>query len=266
MCGIAGMSLSPRDQGQVNVPRLASAMLRAIEARGRHATGVAYNDNEGSVWYDKAPMPGSRYAATRLSVSPLSTNVVLHTRYATGGWAARPEVNENNHPFALPGVTGIHNGVLRNPEALFSLAGVRPSTGTDSEALFAALAYRSSTRADVLRRVDGDASVAWIETDYPDRLYLARLEGRPLAVARTPRGSTLFASTVGLLVKAAREAGVRLGKVYDVPEWTYLVIDSGRFRRVDRLQPIVTTLVRHDAAEVPVPSRAVNPALRLGVK
>lgn len=277
MCGIAGYNLTVKDARRIDGPRLAGALLRQIQKRGRDATGAAWGDAEG-VWYDKAPVPGAQYAATRLQVSPLSRNAILHTRFATGGWKARPAVNENNHPFHFPGVTGIHNGVLWNPDDLWEMAGRAPSVATDSAALFAALSWRDGTRTAVLREVLGDASVAWIETEHPDRTYLARLSGRPLAVGRTPGGSFLWASTKPLLQAAAADARVRLQSLRDVPEWTYLVLEDGRLRRCERLASGHSAVLwaagrrQEMARQRPVApvtvsrngSRTVNPALRLG--
>lgn len=268
MCGIAGMSLAQSDLGRLDVCDLSAALLRQIEKRGTDATGVAWSDPEG-VWLDKAPVRGRVYAERHLPMDPRAFTAILHTRYATGGLRARPEINENNHPFSLPGVTGIHNGVLTNHRDIFRRLGVKPTTGTDSEAIFAALAHRTGTRLQALTMIRGDASVAWIETAKPDRLFLARLEGRPLAVAHTPGGSLLFASTKALLQQAADEALVPIQGLRDVPENTYLVIDSGRLIRMDRIpaaprpQPTGGKKVTKILPALD-PRDNVNPALRLG--
>lgn len=238
MCGIGGMNLTTKDlkgSMSLDVMRLSHELLLDLEHRGPHATGAAWSDAEG-VWYDKAPERARQYVK-HLPISPLSRNVILHTRYATGGWAATPKVNDNNHPFSLPGVTGVHNGVLRNHEQMWKGLPIGPETGTDSEVIFAALAYRTGSRCEVLRQIRGDASIAWIETEHPDRLYLARLEGRPLAVARTEAGGVVWASTAAILKSASAAADVPLYKIRNVPEWTYLVIQNGRIRRVDRIRP-----------------------------
>lgn len=261
MCRIAGFSLHPDDD--LDAVLLARQMLLACEHLGPDATGAAWHDPDGT-WYDRAPVRARHYV-DRLPMSPLATTAILHTRYATGGHAARPELNRNNHPFPLPGVTGIHNGVITNPGWLHGLYGTTPTAATDSEALFAALSARpdGATRADVLREVEGDAAVAWLETEFPTRLYLARLEGRPVAVAHTEGKSLLFASTAAILTEAARKAEVRLRMqtIRTLPEWTYLVVEGGTIRRVDRLQPERQPLWDTAAA---LPNRRVDPALRLG--
>lgn len=231
MCGIAGFSIA--EEATFDPVPLARHLLTAIETRGRHAAGAGWTDGEG-VWWDKAAMTGSQYATRRLSMSPLTTTAVLHTRFATSG---SPKDNRNNHPHVLPGIVGVHNGVLRNWRRLFGDLGVEPESQCDSEAIFALLAYSGLTPTEALSFVEGDASVAWIDTDTPDRLHLARLEGRPLAVASTPRGSLVFASTKQLLVGAMQRASVQIKRVWDVPEWTHLVVDKGSIIDVERFQP-----------------------------
>lgn len=269
MCGIAGYSLSEYDQDTLDAHDLSNRLLVGIEPRGPHATGVAWHDSEGT-WWHKAPGRASRYVKDN-PLSPLASTAILHTRWATHG---SPSVNANNHPFALPGVTGVHNGVLSNHAEVFRNLGVKPTTETDSEALFAALAYRQpgTTRVDALQTIRGDAAVAWLEPEFPDRLYLARLNGRPLHVATTEGGSLLFASTSEAIRRACWLAEVHLANEQEVPEWTYMVVTAGSVHRVDRFEP-ETRGVRHNLVSTPRrplydrvdPRDNVSPALRLGV-
>jgi glucosamine 6-phosphate synthetase-like amidotransferase/phosphosugar isomerase protein len=269
MCGIAGYSLSEYDADTLDAHDLAARLLVQIENRGPHATGVAWHDADGT-WWHKSPGRATRYVRD-MPLSPNATTAILHTRYATHG---SPSRNGNNHPFALPGVTGVHNGILSNHRETFDRLGVEPTTETDSEALFAALAYRApgETRVDALQTIRGDAAVAWVEPEFPDRLYLARLNGRPLVVGTTEGGSLLFASTAEAIRKAAWLAEVHLDdEPRGVPEWTYLVVVAGQVHRVDRFEPAAPG-VRHNLVSTPRrplydrvdPRDHVSPALRLG--
>lgn len=234
MCGIAGFSLSPTEH--LDALGLSRSLLLAIERRGPHATGAVWTEADGGNYYDKAALPARRYV-DRLPLSPTSTTAAIHTRFATKG---DPANNGNNHPFVLPGITGVHNGVLRNDDAIFARLGVeREAPGqTDSEAIFALLAYGDYDHpTEALAEVEGDAAVAWIETERPRSLHLARLSGRPLAVGTTPAGSLLFASTLPLLREAAGRARVRLDRSWDVPEWTYLRVWRGGIQEVRRFAP-----------------------------
>lgn len=249
MCGIAGLSKTDTDR-TLDTVNLSRCLLRAIEARGRHAAGAAWTE-EGDVWWDKAPVPGSAYAK-RLPMGPLATTAILHTRFATKG---DPKDNGNNHPFSLPGITGIHNGCLTNDAVIFNMLGVeRTAPGkTDSEAIFALLAHRhpSLSRADALGLVEGDAAVAWIETSDPDRLHLARLVGRPLAIGETVRGSLVFASTETLLRLACATAGVRLNEVWDVPTMTYVTAVNGCISTVEEIVPAFAEPITDPRDHVP---------------
>ena len=167
-------------------------------------------------------------------MAPTSTVAALHTRYATKG---DPADNGNNHPFVLPGISLVHNGVLRNDDELFAELGVaRTAPGhTDSEAIAALLAYGDHDHpTDALERIDGDAAVAWIETDRPRTLHLARVTGRPLAIGFTPGGSAVFASTVEMLRAGAFRAGLRLTRTWDVGPRTYVRLWRGRTQEVER--------------------------------
>lgn len=222
MCGLAGYNLSEKED-RVDVVKLARAMLTELQARGRDAAGAAWTEG-GQVWWDKAPGLPSLYAK-RCPIGPLATNAVLHSRAATDG---DPRDNRNNHPFALPGVTGAHNGILLDWKHWFRDLGVEPESDCDSEAIFALLAYGTGRRVDRLAPLKGDAAIAWIETDRPNTLWLVRLVGRPMAVAQTLRGSFLYASTRDILIRSAKAAEVKLAVVWEMPEDMMFRVESGR--------------------------------------
>jgi glucosamine 6-phosphate synthetase-like amidotransferase/phosphosugar isomerase protein len=231
VCGIAGYSLNP-DEG-IDALNLARHLLLAIESRGPHATGAVWTEADGNAYFDKAGVTASRYI-DRLPLAPTSQVACLHTRYATKG---SPRSNGNNHPFVLPGVSLVHNGVLRNDDAIFARLGVeRTAPGqTDSEAIAALLAYGDHAHPTAaLEELQGDAAVAWIETDRPRTLHVARVVGRPLAIGFTPGGSALFASTVVALRIGARAAGLTLTRTWDLGPRTYVRLWRGRTQEVER--------------------------------
>lgn len=279
MCGIAGFSLSDKDARTTDALTLSRALLCAIERRGPHATGAAWTEADGNAYWHKAPLPARRYVG-QLPMPPTSTVAILHTRYATGG---DPAINENNHPFSLPGITGIHNGVLRNHRSIFARLGVEPTTETDSEAIFALLSHDERPAWDSLGDVDGDAAIAWIETDRPRSLQLARLDGRPLALAETRGGSLIFASTLPLLRIGVAGSGLAITRTWDVPPYRYLRFWKGnaqesrgitrrnRSRAVTAIQRLAETgdrsaadyLVEQQRLRIEAADR-VDPRLRLG--
>lgn len=232
MCGIAGFSLHPDETG-IDSLDLARHLLVAIEPRGRDASGAVWTEADGQSYYHKEGVRARSYV-DHLPMSPTTTTAALHTRYGTGG---DPADNRNNHPFSLPGITGIHNGTLTNHRDIFRELGVDPECETDSEAIFALLAYSDLPITEALAKIKGNATVAWLETERPRSLHLARLTGRPLAAATTPAGSFIFASTPELLRLGCLNADVPLKRVWTVPEWTYLRVWRGQPQQVERFRP-----------------------------
>lgn len=272
MCGIGGFSLAPSDR-KTDAVRVARNLLRVLMVRGTDASGAAWAES-GGVWWDKAPVNGQEFGR-RLSMGPLAKAGIVHTRFATVG---DPQENGNNHPFALPGITGIHNGNVKNSRQIFDLLGVERTApgGTDSEAIFALLAHSGLGPVDCLEMIEGDATCAWLQTERPDVVHVARLDGRPLSVARGTRGSIFFASTRTLLMLALRASEVPVAKAWDVGPGTYLTLVDGKVRTAERfavarpvfVAPRVSKVSRYDEWDwddrmLADPYR-INPALGLG--
>lgn len=222
MCGIAGVNFHPRDEANAN--RLSDALLKELEIRGRDATGSAWVTPDDETWFHKLPVRSSLYTS---QVPARVRSMILHTRMATHG---NPSDNVNNHPIVLPGIVGVHNGIVSNYAQLFTIAGAEPTSEVDSEGIFALLNSRQGHPADILGEVDGNAAIAWLETEQPHLLRLARLEGRPLFIATTTTGSTIFGSTESIIRKACQRASVRIAdkSMWEVPEWTYLRLRDGK--------------------------------------
>jgi len=228
MCGIAGASLHPDEKCAPT--RIATAMLKAIEHRGRDATGAAWVAPQSlAVYFQKDNVPASKFVP-QLNLEGART-FILHTRYGTKGSATN---QANNHPIVLPGMVGIHNGMLRNDDALFAMLGedTKRYGQVDSEAAFALLNADDKTpTTHRLGMLEGSAALAWLQVDdegCSDRvLHLARVAYSPLVLGFTPKGSVLFASTYGAVRAAATVIGVNLTHTLDVKEGTYLRIHRG---------------------------------------
>jgi glucosamine 6-phosphate synthetase-like amidotransferase/phosphosugar isomerase protein len=124
-------------------------------------------------------------------------------------------------------VIGVHNGVIVNDDDLFDDHGWDRIAEVDSEAIFQLLADPSLgiTR---LGHLIGRAAIAWFDVADATTLHLARLEGSPLVVGHTLRGSVVFASTEPLLKAAANKVGLRLATVWHVPEFFYIKVVNGK--------------------------------------
>jgi len=226
MCGIAGLSLAADERCYPT--KISAAMLRAIAHRGPDATGAAWVEPKSlEVWFQKEPVPASQFIPM-LDLHGART-AILHTRYGTQG---AKENNDNNHPIVLPGMVGIHNGMLRNDDALFALTGAERIGQVDSEAAFALLNHHDGTDTCTrLAMLEGSAALAWLTVDdegLSDRvLHLARVTSSPLWVAQSNRGSFFFGSTRGTIEAAEKEMGQVFPFVQMIPEGTYMRIRRG---------------------------------------
>lgn len=216
MCGIAGYSLTRKDAQRIDRVRLTSAMLSAIESRGRDASGMAWwnTAQPGKIRVRKTNVSASRYIKSGRVKAEMGEGVntaILHTRWATQG---SPSVNGNNHPIMRPPVVLVHNGHVSNDDDLFTRLGVERQAEVDSEAIAALLATDPAPLHELLPSVRGRAAVAWmdkrhlVDSKRGPVLHVARITDSPLAVGQTRGGSFFFASTMSLLHKALDEAGV----------------------------------------------------------
>lgn len=244
MCGIAGASLSPKDQ--VNAKRIAKAMLLEIEHRGRDATGFAFRDSNGQFQVHKRDIDATQFVKRNLCLPKASRTFIMHTRFATQG---DPIFNENNHPILTAGIVGVHNGHVSNDWELFrdiddALEVKHPDSirigEVDSEAVFALLGYLDydGDAPKLLEQVRGGAAIAWMnEADESDALYLARLNSSPLIIGETDSGSLLFASTQEAVEAGANVAGLTLKMIRDIPEGTYMRVLDGTYVDVRMFEP-----------------------------
>ena len=80
---------------------------------------------------------------------------------------------------------------------------------------------------EALTLLDGRVALSWLEVSDPNTLHLARWSGSPLAIGQSRRGTFIFASTMGMLRRAASESGLSLTMAEEVPEGWYFKIRGG---------------------------------------
>lgn len=220
ICGISAFSLAP--DSKVNARALAHALLTSIESRGSHASGFAYSTEEGKTGFYKEDRPGSQLV---LGTLPRRANtVILHTRFATQG---SPKDNRNNHPVISPDgqIALVHNGVISNDDRLRSRLGLTKAHGEVDSLVIPALLQESGP--DGLGDLAGYAAIAWIDSNNPDMLEIARLKTSPVAYTWLFDGSFVMASTPELLRSALDSLTLGYGGVFEMSDQRQITVSGG---------------------------------------
>lgn len=204
MCGIAGFMIAPGDQGKIDTELMTLVLGYEMQSRGKDATGILTVDRKGRTKLRKKPTKAELFLAGREGIGKSATTCLIHARAATQGDKSNPL---NNHPIRYGKIIGIHNGVLSNDAALFRHYQWERHGQVDSEAIFAAL--NNLPQEQALTSIDGSWAIAWINTDDPRKLWLARGESNPINYALTTNGSICFASTASAVRDAMEYGGVK---------------------------------------------------------
>ena len=225
MCGIGAFQLV---DSEVRFAKpLCQALLRGLEVRGAHASGIAWHENNiNKTWVQKSAQRGSLFAKV---IDPeVGSTCIVHTRYATQG---SPSNNDNNHPIDVGGMVGVHNGHVSNDNTLIAKLPKYTRRGqVDSEAAFAYLQHgpKSEGLSGRLAKIKGGAALMWLNSEGPRKLlHIARLRTSPLCFAHTEAGSVIVASTQPILEKACKDAGLKIGKVTHLDEGVYIRFEKG---------------------------------------
>lgn len=215
ICGLAGFSLNPN--AQVDAAVLAAALALSIESRGGHATGIAhYHPHQKAVLVTKDGVTAYEFIDQIMeSVDPKCRAAIIHTRFGTKGSS---DVNENNHPIVLPGIVGVHNGIVSNDDEVTKKLELDRVAEVDSEVLFHII--RDQGVRHVAEHVHGDAAVAWMNVGHepgkmlrPPTVNIAVLNNRPAVLAwlfHRDKGKPASTSTSEGLVFASTAAALRM--------------------------------------------------------
>lgn len=218
MCGIGGFSLS--ENSKINSRKASNVMLGLLEKRGSQASGAGWHSDSGA-GYVKRDVRGS---ALNLKSMPRRTDaVILHTRLATHG---STRDNRNNHPVQSPDGTIqlVHNGVIYNHDLVRTELDYKlPAVDTS---VIPALLQEESIAG--VAKLDGDASIAWLDGDKFGDLHIARIEHSPLAICQVRDGSFFFASTSSILDKFLKKMRLTATFYLDMPERLGYTIRNGR--------------------------------------
>jgi len=187
MCGVFGF-ITRTGRGP-DLGRLRRLAIQT-EQRGTHAFGLAWV-NQTTIDMFKRPGPATANLDD-IDVCKNATAVIGHCRWATHG---NSRDNRNNHPHQAGTGWMVHNGVVRNHEALIDEFHLHPQTECDSEVLgllIAKLSGKIGQRAARSARAAQGPLVILGVWQNPTRLLVVR-NGNPLSFSNTPDG-VYFAS------------------------------------------------------------------------
>ncbi len=217
MCGIVGVLLYPRQrsfEAWRTILEVTTTNLLGNEERGRDATGIAIVQANGRYRLFKQPVPASTlvempgYLQTLATIDEHTVCILAHTRMPTKGsrWH-----NVNNHPIQAGNVLGVHNGQIRNDDALFARYDLPRAGEVDSEIIFrlqdsinplsANGTYCSLLRAQS-RRLQGRFATLSVDLRQPARL-IALKHLRPLCLHYEPALQALFFSSRYVFLRRA---------------------------------------------------------------
>ena len=209
MCGLTGISIGKKyDSDELKkVKELFTQILLAHEERGREATGVI------AVWPDsryiivKDSLPASEFVKTPAYldfIGKLDGNVrtlLGHTRAPTKGNVRN---DSNNHPLIIGNTVGVHNGTIKNDDALFKNENIKRIGEVDSEVIFSMLDnihhkcnYHSHSNCFVsevqacTQKMTGSFTTISINLEHPHELLLLKYN-QPLSYHYSKPLDTLF--------------------------------------------------------------------------
>lgn len=189
MCGVAGYltigKLSPT-KAKIRA-NIAKGLLVACESRGTDSTGV-FLINGGNHILSKNTCYASKFVRQEDVTKAFERDNYLmlgHTRQATTGIVNK----QNAHPFIKENIVGVHNGIISNSDELAEENKFKIEV--DSEIIFELLNKYNNDFKKTFKKIQGSASIAWLDKTDPKILYLVAHEN-PLTVAEAPLLKTIF--------------------------------------------------------------------------
>ena len=207
MCGIAGIHRRNNSENAGDLAKMSAALLRAIESRGRDATGVLCQFDDGDMWLRRDIVPAKKFIKKGRTFARKARTTLLHTRWATKG---SPWDVKNAHPLmdADENVFVVHNGCLFNDDEVFQCFDLKRVSETDTEAIPALINHVGWDKAgDALALIDGSMAIAAVHKDHPGDLLLARSDSSPLYYTVT-RNLVVWASSEHAILDGFKAAGL----------------------------------------------------------
>lgn len=228
MCAIFGLGIlnGSKFVNNVRFGTILEKMFLSLEHRGRRASGIAFispkkirvlkKDIRPKLFVNSDSYQQAVRAYGDVSKDTGPIMVLGHCRLTTQGSEKR---NVNNHPIITDNVVGIHNGHIRNDDALFkSFEQKQPdfvrAGQVDSEIIFRILDYyitqrKMNVKTAIIRtsrQLQGAYACAFVHRKNPYVLWLFRESNPTIVRLYTKEGIILFASTDEAIRDAAQAA------------------------------------------------------------
>ncbi len=183
MCGVVGIY----SKSQVDIKKFQEILNQSM-IRGRHATGVAWNDN-GNIKHKIIPK-----SANLLELEDIKTNMIIgHARYSTSDL-------KYNQPLYTNDVAVVHNGVITqiNPKLWVEKFSYYCDTKNDSE-----LVLRSwiANNQPLVEFYFSSMAVVLIDLRKKPTIHFFRNEQRPLWYLQDSE-NTYITSTKNILIRS----------------------------------------------------------------
>jgi hypothetical protein len=190
----------------------AVALWNKLAIRGGQASGVAWRDGQGKLWFIKSPVSSRQLSHNlRKQLDEDASVVIMHTRYATHG--VNNKANAHPHWSSCNRICLVHNGVVHNHDDVWKALGRKPTGDVDSMAVAEALAVGGIE--EVVKHCEGSMSLIWLDRDHEHDLKFWTNGGNPLAFGRLDhktKGAVVVASTMDILKSTM---GKRLKSAYE---------------------------------------------------
>jgi glucosamine 6-phosphate synthetase-like amidotransferase/phosphosugar isomerase protein len=234
MCGINGMVF-------LNGVTRSEEMLKAIrfvfdevlvetQDRGHHATGLAHFRKDGQYYETHKAAQAADVFTTYDEVYDSIVNhfddrtsvVISHTRYYTKG---KPDNNNNNHPFDIGNIVGVHNGTVANDDDLFKKneSNFKRNAEVDSEIIYQLINHYNNDEItfeglqEALEKslIRGGFALAFANKNQPHLLHIIKQE-RPMDIVYWKEAGVIIYNSEKKFIDNAFAKCKRIGKRFGI--------------------------------------------------
>jgi predicted glutamine amidotransferase len=189
MCGLFGWQF--KKKSGVSCARrevMAGVLALNNSRRGDQSWGVVLKEGKGKGKFTTIKEVGDIADVVGVSAWGHAAQAMAHTRYSTHGKI----VKDNCHPFRAGKILLAHNGVIFNHEDLNKKYGRKCEVDSQH---FASHLDEGKDFDDI----EAYGALEWLEDDEPDKVFLSRMSGGSLAIARILESNLAQAKQVGVV-------------------------------------------------------------------